>query len=156
MKKRLISIATSAVVIAVIFGLIAPVQAQTYTVWGQVFDTDGVTPVDGANVIVTNLDTTDSLSAVTAGGGYYQTVFGPPATAPVTVGDTLRIDATYGALSATKTVTATGSPQQEDLTLETGPTPTLPAVPLLGPPAIIALAGILGIIAVTLIIWKKK
>ena len=128
MKKGLIGIAVGIVVVMAVFGLIAPVQAQTYTVWGQVFDTDGVTPVDGVNVTVTDLDTTDSLSAVTAGGGWYQTVFGPPSTDPVNIGDTLQIVATYGTLTNTTTVTATGSPQQVNLILTTGPDITPPVI----------------------------
>ena len=120
MKKRLIGIVASMVVFIAVFGLIAiaPVQAQTYTVWGQVFDTDGVTPVDGVDVTVTDLDTADSLPYVTTGGGWYQAVFGPPGTAyPVNIGDTLQISATYGNLINTTTVTATGTPQQVDLIL---------------------------------------
>ena len=117
MKKRLISIATSIVVFMAVFGLIAPVQAQTYQVWGYVFDADSETPVDGATVTVTDLDTTDSLSTTTVGGGVYQTVFGPPSTYPVNIGDTLQISATYGSLANTTTVTATGTPQQVDLIL---------------------------------------
>ena len=133
MKKGLISIATSVVVIAVILGLIVPVQAQTYTVWGQVFDTDGITPVDGVTVTVTDLDTTDSLQYVTAGGGYYQTVFGPPATNATNIGDTLQIVATFGALANTTTVTATGSPQQVNLILTAAPDTTAPTVTPVSP-----------------------
>ena len=126
MKKGLVGIAVGIVVVMAVFGLIAPVQAQTYTVWGQVFDTDGVTPVDGVNVTVTDLDTTDSLSAVTAGGGWYQTVFGPPSTDyPVNLGDTLQISATYENLTNTTTVTATGTPQQVDLVLREKALPPL-------------------------------
>ena len=66
----------SAVALVILFLFsIVPVQAQTYMVWGQVFGTDGVTPVDEVNVTVTDLDTADSLSDTTEGGGYYQTIF---------------------------------------------------------------------------------
>jgi len=133
MKKRLISIAMSIVVFAALFGMMAPAQAQVYQVWGQVFNTDGVTPVDGVDVTVTDVNTTDSLSATTAGGGYYQTVFGPPATNPVNVGDILQINATYGlCLTNTTTVTATGvSPQTVNLTLQADTTP--PAIQFIDP-----------------------
>ena len=110
---------STVVVLAILFFTgIMPAQAQTYQVWGQVFSTDGVTSVDDANVTVTDLNTGDSLSDITKGGGYYQTIFGPPSTDhPITIGDILQINATYGSLANITTVTATGSPQQVDLIL---------------------------------------
>ena len=128
MKKRLISIAISIVVFAAFFGLIAPVQAGMYTVQGHVYDTDGVTPVDGVDVTVTDINTSDSLSDTTKWGGFYSVVFGWPATADVTAGDTLEIVATYGTLTNTTTVTATGvSPQIVDLILQ-APAPEPPEI----------------------------
>ncbi len=79
MEKRLKSIAVIMVAFAVLFGLIAPAQA-TYTIYGQVFDTDETTPVVGADVNVTDLNTGDSLSTPTIEGGGYQVVFGFPGT----------------------------------------------------------------------------
>ena len=122
MKKRLISIAISIVVFAALFGLIAPVQAGMYTVQGYVYDTNGVTPVDGVDVTVTDTTTGDSLSYTTKWGGFYSVVFGWPATADVTAGDTLEIVATYGTLTNTTAVVATGvSPQIVDLILQAEP-----------------------------------
>ena len=125
MKKGQISIAISIVVFAALFGMIAPVQAGMYTVQGYVYDTDGVTAVDGVDVTVTDITTGDSLSDTTKYGvGFYSVVFGWPATADVTAGDTLEIVATYGTLTNTTTVTATGvSPQIVDLILQAGPEP---------------------------------
>ena len=133
MKKRLISIAMGIVVFVALFGLITPVQAQiSYRLSGQVFNTDGVTPVDGVDVTVMDVNTTDSISTTTAGGGWYQTVFGPPATNPVNEGDILQINATYGpCLTNTTTVTATGSPQRLNLTLQADTTP--PAIQFIDP-----------------------
>lgn len=50
------------------------VQAQTnelFTVHGRVFDTDGKTPRDGVEVIVTDQNTGDSLANITSMGGWY-------------------------------------------------------------------------------------
>ena len=128
MKKRLISIAISIVVFAALLGLIAPVQAGMYTVQGYVYDTNGVTPVDGVDVTVTDTNTGDSLSDTTKWGGFYSVVFGWPATADVTAGDTLELVATYGTLTNTTTVTATGvSPQIVDLILQV-PAPEPPEI----------------------------
>ena len=131
MKKELISIAMSIVVFATLFGLIAPVQAQPYTVQGYVYDTDGVTRVDGVNVTLTNLNTGDSLSDATSWGGFYSVIFGWPAT-PVTIGDTLQIVATYPCLTNMTIVTATGTPQTVNLTLKIETTP--PTITNLQPP----------------------
>ena len=123
MKKRLVSIAMSIVVFAALFGLIAPVQAQLYTIQGYVYDTDGVTLVDGVNVTITNLNTSHSLSDTTEYGGFYSAVFGWPLATPVTIGDTLQIVATYPCLTNTTIVTATGSPQTVNLTLQVDTAP---------------------------------
>ena len=88
MRKGDMRVIWGIVMLAVLLGLTIPSQAQSYAVWGQVFDEDGITPVDGANVTVTDINTGDSISTTTAGGGYYQVVFGPPATKPVNIGDT--------------------------------------------------------------------
>ena len=117
MRKGDMRVICGIVMLAVLLGLTIPSQAQSYTVWGQVFDEDGITPVDGANVTVTDINTGDSISTTTAGGGYYQVVFGPPATDPVSIGDTLRIEASYNNKMNTTTVSATGSPQKVDLIL---------------------------------------
>ncbi len=122
MKNRLISIAMSIVVFAVLFGMMAPVQAQPYTVQGYVYDTAGVTLVDGVNVTITNLNTSDSLSDTTEYGGFYSVVFGWPAT-PVTIGNILQINATYPCMTNTTTVTATVSPQTVNLILQAETTP---------------------------------
>ena len=119
MKKKLKSIAVSIVVFAVIFGLTAPVQAQPYAVYGQVFDTNGVTPVDGVNVTVTCLNTTESVSCTTSNGGLYSVSLGNDPFSPPKSGDTLRIfaDAGDGRTNTTE-LTATGAPQRVDLILE--------------------------------------
>ena len=124
MEKRLKSIALSIVVIAVLFGAIAPVQAVPYVVYGQVFDTDGVNPVDGVSVTVTCIETAESLSATTASGGWYSVTLGNDPTPAPSAGDTIRIvaDAGDGRTNTTE-VTATGtSPQMvAPLILQTGP-----------------------------------
>ena len=136
----------------IFFAAIAPVQAQPYAVYGQVFDTDGTTTVDGVSVTVTCLETTESLSTTTPIGGWYSVTLGNPPYS-VTLGDTLRIvaDAGDGRTNTTE-VEATGAPQHVDLILQV---PQPAAVPLLEPPALIALAAILGILAMTAIIKKK-
>jgi len=134
MEKRLKSIAVSIVIFAVLFGLMAPVQAQepyvhpTYTVVGFVYDIDGKTPVDGVDVTVTDIDTGDSLSYTTIGGGYYAVVLGPMGTpSPVTEGDEIEIFATYDSGNKTNTtiITAGGeedSPRFVELILQEGDT----------------------------------
>ena len=117
MRKGDMRVICGIVMLAVLLGLTIPSQAQSYTVWGQVFDEDGITPVDGANVTVTDINTGDSISTTTAGGGYYQVVFSPPATDPVSIGDTLQISAIYDGKINITTVSATGSPQKVDLIL---------------------------------------
>ena len=79
MKKKLISIGMVLVILAVLLGMIASVQSQgvPFTIYGQVFDTDGTTPVDGVTVNVTNLDTGSSVPlVVTASGGWYSVNLG--------------------------------------------------------------------------------
>ena len=136
MKKRLVSIASMAitiVVFALLSGMIAPVQAISvpFTIYGQVFDTDGTTPVDGVNVTVTNLETGSSAEpTVTASGGRYADNLGnlrPNSTH--SEGDRIQIFADNGVGKTNTTVVsrAVTSPQQVDLILQTptpSPTPT--------------------------------
>jgi len=127
MVKKLGGI-TVLVVFLVLLGLIIPAQA-TYTVWGQVVDTDGTTALNGVDVTVTDLNTSDSISTTTAGGGYYQVIFGPPGTPnEVKVGDPLHFNATYGSKKNTTIVTATGSGQVVNLILQEDSTPPVTTV----------------------------
>jgi len=66
-------------------------------------------------------------------------------TSPLNIDILTLYDISYEEIPAT--------PDDGSFTIETGPTPA--AVPLLGLPAIIALAGIMGILAITVIIKKK-
>jgi len=137
--KKIISVGISIVVFAALLGLMTSVQSQPvqpYTVQGYVYDTDGVTPVDGVNVIVTELNTSDSVSSTTAWGGFYYVTFGWPQTGPVYIGDQLQIFATYDGGNKTNTtiVTVTGtSPQIVDLILEEADT-TAPRTNVTAPP----------------------
>ena len=134
MEKKLKSIAVSIVVFAVIFGLTAPVQAQVYAVYGQVFDTNGVTPVDGVNVTVTCLNTAESVSYTTSNGGLYSVSLGNPPYPLPELGDTLRIfaDAGDGRTNTTE-LTATGAPQRVDLILEEDTIPPITNITAITP-----------------------
>ena len=144
MDRKLKGMAVGIVVFAAIFGLMAPVQA-TPSVYGHVYDTDGVTPVDGATVTVTDLNTGNSASTTTFCAGYYGVSL-----VGIEPGHTLKVVATKGALSATTTVTAPDPPWgiEADLTLQA-------AVPALTPIGIIALIGMLSVIA-AISIRKRK
>ncbi|MEA3488187.1 MAG: hypothetical protein U9R10_02920, partial [Euryarchaeota archaeon] len=126
MEKEMKSIAVGMVVLAVFFGMIAPVQAQTYQVWGYVFDSDGTTPVVGATVNTTDVTNGAMSNTTSLEGGAYQATYGPPATEVVNIGDTFQIVATFGDKTNTTTITATGSPQQVNVILDGGaPGPTI-------------------------------
>ncbi|HJH26498.1 MAG TPA: hypothetical protein C5S37_06905, partial [Methanophagales archaeon] len=129
MKKELISIAISIVVFATLFGLIAPVlhaQPSSFTIYGQVNDTDGTTPVDGVTVIVANLETGSSVApTVTANGGWY--IVNLASLQPDythSVGNRIQIFA-YGACKTNTTVVprAAVSPQRVDLILQVDTAP---------------------------------
>jgi len=124
MKKELASIAMSVIVVVALLGMIAPVQAQgtPFTIYGQVFDTDGMTPVNGVTVTVMNLETGSSVAPeVTADGGYYVVNLGNLDPNPAHgEGDNIQIVADDGAGKTNTTVVprAATSPQQVDLILE--------------------------------------
>ena len=126
------SIVSVVLVGAILFAAVAPVSAQvTYMIWGQVFDTDGSTGVEGVTVTVTDLDVIDpqigeliSITTTSLADGWYQVVFGPPKTnLSPTLGDQLQFVATYDGKSNTTTVEATGNGQRVDLILQAGPEP---------------------------------
>ena len=130
MEKKLKSIVVSIAVFAVLFGSLAPIQAQpppTYIVVGQVFDTDGTTPVGRVSVTVTCPETTESVSCLTRNSGeekgWYSVDLGNVPYRPPAPGDTLRIVATYGTLTNTTTVPVTESPQMVHLILRKHITP---------------------------------
>ena len=137
MKKRLVSIASIAsiaitiVVFTALFGLIAPVQARCipFTIYGQVFDTDGTTPIDGVNVTVINLETGSSEEpTVTASGGYYADNLGHlKPNCSNKEGDRILILADDGAgkINITIVLRAATSPQLVDLILQAAPSPTV-------------------------------
>jgi len=123
MRKKLASAGICLVLFAVLFGLIVPVQGALTVIQGAVYDVDGATPApDGVSVIVTDLDTGDSLSTTTLYSvGFYAVTFGWPGTPnDVTPGDQIQIVADDGAgKTNTTTVTASGaSPQVVNLVLE--------------------------------------
>jgi len=126
MKGRVI---VGAIVLTIILGATAIVQAPgvPFTIWGQVFDTDGTTPVDGVKVTVKNLET-DSIVlnnsesyAITKNGGYYIVNLGNLEPDPThNEGDRIQITADNGAGKSNTTVVsrAATSPQQVDLILK--------------------------------------
>lgn len=124
MKKKSINITMGIVVFAVLFGLIAPIQAPgvSFTIYGQVFDVDGTTPVNGVTVTVTNLETGSSVDpTVTANGGYYSVNLGNLKPDPShSEGDMIQIFADDGAGKTNTTIVprAAASPQRVDLILE--------------------------------------
>jgi hypothetical protein len=74
MKRNFAALLTCVVLVAALIGLMIPVQAlgTPFIIYGQVFDIDGTTPVDGVTVTVTNLATGSSVSPeLTANGGWY-------------------------------------------------------------------------------------
>ena len=136
MKKRAekemkgkVKVIVGAIVLIMILGATAIVQAPgvSFTIYGQVFDTDGTTPVDGVKVTVKNLET-DSIVrvdhenyAITENGGYYSVNLGnlePDSTH--NEGDSIQIIADNGAGKSNTTVVsrAATSPQQVDLILK--------------------------------------
>jgi len=136
MKKRWVSMAV--VAFALLFGMIAPVQAigVPFTIYGQVFDTDGTTPVDGVNVTVTNIETGSSVEhTVTASGGHYADNLGNlRPNSSHSEGDRIQIFADDGETGKTNTTVvsrAGTSPQQVDLILQAStPTPTPMPMPI--------------------------
>ncbi len=138
MKKRWVSMAV--VVFALLFGMIVSVQAigVPFTIYGQVFDTDGTTPVDGVKVTVTNIETGSSVEhTVTASGGHYVDNLGNLGpNSSHNVGDRIQIFADDGKTGKTNTTVvsrAAFSPQQVDLILQaSGPTPTPTPAPRRG------------------------
>jgi hypothetical protein len=119
MGKRMKSIVLGIVVFAVLFGLATTAQAVPYAVGGTVFDTEG-NPVNGVDVTVTCLETTEYKSDITGVDGKYLVTLGNAPYNPPTPGvHTIRIvaDAGDGRTNTTE-VTATGSPQIVNLILE--------------------------------------
>ncbi|MBN1455050.1 MAG: carboxypeptidase regulatory-like domain-containing protein [Methanomicrobia archaeon] len=124
MNRTFTILATSIVLVAALIGLLLPVQAEgggtPFVIYGQVFDTDGRTPVDGVTVTVTNLATGSSVREVTANGGWYLVDLAhlEPSEAHA-AGDSIEITATGGGKTKTTVVTrAEESPQLVRLTLE--------------------------------------
>jgi len=132
MNERLRIVGISIVIFAVLLGTIASVQSQgtPFTIYGQVFDSDGLTPVDGVTVNVTNLATGSSVDpVVTAEGGWYSVNLGNLDPAPAhSAGDNIQIVADAGPCKINTTVVprAAQSPQQVDLILQADDTaPTI-------------------------------
>jgi hypothetical protein len=124
MEKKRTKIGVILIVLALSLGMSASVQAigVSFTFYGQVFDTDGSTPVDGVTVTVTNLATGSSVDpTVTASGGWYTVNLGnlKPNEAH-SAGDNLQIVANDGACKRSTTVVARAatSPQQANVTLQ--------------------------------------
>ena len=119
----------------IFFGMAVSVQAQTnelFTVHGRVFDTDK-TPLDGVEVIVTDMNTGDTISNVTSMGGWYSVnlanmVHNTSAT------DIIKVSATFEGKTDSKSFTrgpVSNSPKRVDLVLQliTTPTPTVTPTP---------------------------
>jgi hypothetical protein len=123
MKRTFTALAIRVVLVAALIGLLLPVQALAtpFVIYGQVFDTDGTTPVDGATVTVTNLATGSSVSPeITANGGWYLVDLAhlEPNEAHA-VGDTIQITAAgAGGTKTTVVSRAEESPQLVRLVLE--------------------------------------
>jgi hypothetical protein len=124
MEKKLTKVGVILIVLTVALGMSASIQAigVSFTFYGQVFDTDGSTPVDGVTVTVTNLATGSSVDpTVTASGGWYSVNLGnlKPNEAH-SDGDNLQIVATDGAckISTTFVARAATSPQQANVILQ--------------------------------------
>jgi hypothetical protein len=131
MKRKLATLATSAILVAALIGLMIPVQAlgTPFTIYGQVFDSDGTTPVDGVTVTVTNLATGSSVTPeVTASGGWYSVNLGnlQPNEAHA-AGDNIEISADDGAGKTSTMVVprAASSPQLVNLVLQPAETYSL-------------------------------
>ena len=121
-KLRIASVLV--ILVTLLFGMSASIQAigVSFTLYGQVFDTDGTTPLDGVTVRITNLETGSSLDPmVTAGGGYYTANLGnlKPNEAH-SAGDNIQIAADDGACKQNTVVFARGttSPQQVNVILQ--------------------------------------
>jgi hypothetical protein len=120
------------IVSALLLGISVPVQSisVSFTIYGQVFDTDGTTPVDGVTVIVTNLATGSSVTPeVTASGGWYSVNLGNlQPNEGHSAGQNIRITASDGPCKNATTVVAriATSPQLVNLILEADS--TLPTI----------------------------
>lgn len=117
---------------ALLLGISVPVQSMgvSFTIYGQVFDTDGTTPVDGVTVIVTNLATGSSVDPIVTGsGGWYVVNLGNlQPNESHSAGHNIRITASESLCKNATTVVAriATSPQHVDLILQTES--TLPAI----------------------------
>lgn len=154
MKRVLLALALHAVLVAALFGLLLPVQAlgTPFVIYGQVFEADGTTPVDGVTVTVTNLATGSSVSGVTADDGWYLIDLADLAPQEAhAAGDNIQITASgAGGTVTTVIARAEESPQLLRLTLEgkarSGEVPGFEAVMVVL--AVVLLAGT--------VLWKRK
>ncbi|KAF5437807.1 hypothetical protein C5S35_02205 [Candidatus Methanophagaceae archaeon] len=136
MKKKTNGILVGLIVITVLFGVLAPAQAQLgvpFTISGQVFDTDGTTPVDGVTMTVTDLETGSKVNTeVTELGGWYSINLGNLKPNPAhNAGDIIQIHADDGAgkTNTTNVSRAESSPQRGvNVTLEGGEEPVLTTI----------------------------
>jgi hypothetical protein len=135
--NKLRSASVLLILVTLLFGMSASIQALgvSFSIYGQVFDTDGTTPVDGVTVTVTNLETGSSLDpVVTSAGGYYVVNLAnlKPNEAH-SAGDSIQITADDGAGKRNTVVVAraTASPQQVNVILQNY---TTPQVAFLEPP----------------------
>jgi hypothetical protein len=153
MKRTFAALALSVVLVAAVIGLMIPIQAlgTPFVIYGQVLDSDGTTPIDGATVTVTNLATGSSVSPeVTADGGWYLVDLAHLAPNDAhAAGDSIQITATgAGGTKTTVVARAEDSPQLVRLALEggsgEGETPGFEAV-----------MALLVVLAETFL-WKRK
>jgi hypothetical protein len=141
--RKLKSLIASSIVIAVILGLLVPVQALT-TVSGTVYNPDG-TCAEGVLVTATNLNTGDSGSDTTDGCGTYSIPL------PFGTSHYVKIVATKGNLYAETTVPyVTGGSIEADLTLKAA------AAPALTPIGLVALVSLLSALAVLTMRRKRR
>jgi hypothetical protein len=112
MGNKLRSASVLFILVTLLLGMSASIQAigVSFTIYGQVFDTDGTTPLDGVTVRITNLETGSSLDpVVTADGGWYLVNLGnlKPNEAH-SAGDSIQIAADDGVCKRNTVVVARG------------------------------------------------
>jgi len=124
MGNKLRSASVLFILVTLLLGMSASIQALgvSFTLYGQVFDTDGTTPLDGVTVRITNLETGSSLDpVVTADGGWYLVNLGnlKPNEAH-NAGDSIQIAADDGVCKRNTVVVARGvtSPQVVNVFLQ--------------------------------------
>jgi hypothetical protein len=132
------------IVLLAIFSLPISVQAPNgMHVLGHVYYPDGTTPVSGATVSITNLNTGDSRTTKALVDGYYEFNL------PWFFDTPIEIAAIYGSYYAKKTVTLQ-DPTFADLILQEVQAPALT------PTGLLALVSLLSAITAVTIVRKRR